>query len=340
MNSSIDRRFGNNPAVNAKNQAVIDAGRSEIESGRFHQSVKDREIGRWRRADGKYVDKNSNVISEHSNLHPNNTGGVNTNANNSYDNPSSTTTYGPHDSNMANKADPRVDSDRDGRGAFGSNIGSTNYGPHSSNIANKADPRVDSNLDGSRTTGNTGPGGYTSNTNTSGPGGYTHMGSNTSTSGPGGYGNTTTSGPHNSNLANKADPRVDSDRDSRSGFGKTTGPGGYGSTTDNTTAGPHNSNLANKADPRVDSDHDGKSGFGNTSGASSGVGSHDYASTPTNATGSSEPFHDYNTNTTEERKPGLMSKILRKPVNQRTNQSGPSELDASGGGGSGVQYRS
>ena len=57
-------------------------------------------------------------------------------------------TAGPHSSNLANKADPRVDSDLDGSGTAG---------PHSSSLANKADPRVDSDLDGSRTAGTAGP---------------------------------------------------------------------------------------------------------------------------------------------------------------------------------------
>lgn len=83
------------------------------------------------------------------------------------------TTAGPHSSGLANKADPRTDSDLDGsntgRGVgnpsshtgtypAGGAIGSSTAGPHSSNLANKADPRVDSDLDGSRNVGNTGYG--------------------------------------------------------------------------------------------------------------------------------------------------------------------------------------
>ena len=61
------------------------------------------------------------------------------------------------------------------------------------------------------------------------------------------YGSTTT-GPDSSNLANKGDPRIDSDGS------HTTGNTGYGSRSDaysSTTAGPHSSNFANKADPRT-----------------------------------------------------------------------------------------
>ncbi|RBQ68290.1 hypothetical protein VDGD_00159 [Verticillium dahliae] len=87
------------------------------------------------------------------------------------------TNAGPHDSNLANKADPRVDSDRDHRGTTGTGYGSsttgTGYdnttsglgssvnsgpapntaGPHSKDFLNKADPRVDSDRDGSKTVG-------------------------------------------------------------------------------------------------------------------------------------------------------------------------------------------
>ena len=129
------------------------------------------------------------------------------------------TNAGPHDSNVANKLDPRVDSDRDGRAGMGnthgkhgatgglgsSNYGSTNAGPHDSNLANKADPRVDSDRDGRAGLGST------HNTTTSGTG----LGSSN-------YG-ATNAGPHDSNLANKADPRVDSDRDGRAGLGNSHG---------------------------------------------------------------------------------------------------------------------
>ena len=84
-------------------------------------------------------------------------------------------------------------------------------------------------------------------------------------------------GPPSSSLANKADPRVDSDLDSSRGLGTgTTGAGSGGTGTSGTTgtlgAGPHSSSLANKADPRVDSDLDGSSGLtGGTTGTSSGL---------------------------------------------------------------------
>ena len=101
----------------------------------------------------------------------------------------------------------------------------TTAGPHSSSLANKADPRVDSDLDGSRTAGNPG---YGSNAPSSTTTGY---GSNVPSSTTSGYGSgmpsSTIAGPHSSNLANKADPRVDSDLDGS----RVTGNTGYGSNT-------------------------------------------------------------------------------------------------------------
>ncbi|EUC43917.1 hypothetical protein COCMIDRAFT_38186 [Bipolaris oryzae ATCC 44560] len=59
-------------------------------------------------------------------------------------NTSTSTNYGPHDSNIGNKLDPRFDSDTDHRGTA---TGSTNAGPHSTNMGNKLDPRFDSDQD-------------------------------------------------------------------------------------------------------------------------------------------------------------------------------------------------
>lgn len=115
------------------------------------------------------------------------------------------TTAGPHSSNLANKVDPRVDSDLSGsryepKSASGSGPGlppghtgayiNPTTGPHSSNLANKADPRVDSDRDGSALGGNRGYG--------SGTG---HLG---------GDGLHLTHGPHVTDTANRLDPHVDS----------------------------------------------------------------------------------------------------------------------------------
>jgi len=84
---------------------------------------------------------------------------------------SNSTNAGPHNSNIANKADPRVDSDLDGRrnrhgaatggimGAYGSHAtpgsgtAQNTAGPHNSDTLNKIDPRVDADRDGSNTIG-------------------------------------------------------------------------------------------------------------------------------------------------------------------------------------------
>jgi hypothetical protein len=75
---------------------------------------------------------------------------------------------------------------------------------------------------------------------------------------------------HSSNLANRADPRFESDR---SGLNTHTGPGAYGTSGTgygaSRTDGPHDSNVANKLDPRVDSDRDGSNALG---GRQPGIG--------------------------------------------------------------------
>jgi len=220
---------------------------------------------------------------------------------------------GPHNSRVANAADPRIDSDLDGSrnagahtthttgtgvghtthttgtgvghnthttgtgvghtgtGAGYGTTGNTTAGPHSSNLANKADPRVDSDLDGSRNLGARGAGGVGS----TGTGAYsgTHAGNTagTHTGTTGGISHSTNAGPHNSNLANKADPRVDSDLDGKGNrhgaatggvFGASGSHATAGSGTAQNTAGPHNSDMANKLDPRVDADLDGSKTYG------------------------------------------------------------------------------
>ncbi|UKZ72979.1 hypothetical protein TrVFT333_000616 [Trichoderma virens FT-333] len=156
-------------------------------------------------------------------------------------------------------------------------------GMHSSNLANKADPRVDSDLDGSRNMGLRSSGatagtgtGTTGTTRTTGTTGTTGFGAGTGT--------TKTAGMHSSDMANKADPRVDSDLDGSRNMGLrssgatagtgTTGTTGFGTGTGTTkTAGMHSSDMANKADPRIDSDLDGSRNMGlRSSGATYGTG--------------------------------------------------------------------
>ncbi|CZT41387.1 related to NUP42 Nuclear pore protein [Rhynchosporium secalis] len=132
---------------------------------------------------------------------------------------------------MANRADPRIDSDLSNThnthnthgtsgltgssgltgthagnhsgsthtGTHGGISSSTNAGPHNSNLANQADPRVDSDLDGK------------GNRHGASTGGVFGASGSHATAGSGTAQNT--AGPHNSDMMNKLDPRVDSDRD-------------------------------------------------------------------------------------------------------------------------------
>jgi hypothetical protein len=189
-------------------------------------------------------------------------------------------------SNIANKVDPRVDSTTGahtigssttnngvghtgvGHNGVGNGVGhntgaydgttggysssNTGAGPHSSNLANKVDPRVDS-ATGAHTIGSSTNGGTT--------GTYRHSGNTMGNTGTvGGISNSSNAGPHNSNLANKVDPTVDSDLSGRGNnhgavHGGLMGSGTHatpGSGTAQNTAGPHNSDMMNKLDPRVE----------------------------------------------------------------------------------------
>jgi hypothetical protein len=130
---------------------------------------------------------------------------------------SSTTGQPQHSSNLANKVDPRVDSSTTygagqtntastlgGTGDRGGLSNSTNAGPHNSNMANKMDPRVDSDLDS------------TGNRHGASHGGILGSGTH-ATAGSGTAQNT--QGPHNSDLMNKLDPRVDADADGSRTYG-------------------------------------------------------------------------------------------------------------------------
>jgi len=200
---------------------------------------------------------------------------------------------GPHGTRTANALDPRVDSDRDnsatmGGTGYGSSTGTgygsttgTGYGsstgtaegasgPHSTRTANALDPRVDSDRDNSATVGGAGYGAGNTGYGT-GTGYGSTTGTGTGTGFAGGISNSTNAGPHGSNVANKLDPRVDSDLDHRGNrsnadrggvFGAAGSHATTGSGTAQNTAGPHNSDWANKVDPRVDSDRDNSTTLG------------------------------------------------------------------------------
>ena len=204
---------------------------------------------------------------------------------------------------MANKADPRVDSDRVGTAG---NTGSAAGIPHETHTSGQHTYKTDGSKlpeplleDRSHAEPHSGAGlTHSSHGHNTGSG---LTGSSTHHSDP--------TGPHDSKLANKADPRVDSDR--YGAAGNTAGAGGvgagqYGSSNTHTTgsgltgshgthttgsgmtgthgttgsgltgsgysdpSGPHDSRLGNQADPRVDSNQYG--GQGNTFGTHQGSG--------------------------------------------------------------------
>ncbi|KAL7915325.1 hypothetical protein GGI35DRAFT_178501 [Trichoderma velutinum] len=192
-------------------------------------------------------------------------------------------TAGPHRHDIMNKLDPTVDSGTGGMQvltsgahhntaaagypgqpvgqmpAGGGVMGSNNpYGAqHNSRMANALDPRVDFSSQGQAGGANY----YTKGTNVV-PGSAAQP-----RNVPEG-----TYGPHNSRLANAADPRIDSDADrhrARGGVGAGgVGAGGVGAGAQSnarpiypagvagpapTTAGPHRHDILNKLDPSVDS---------------------------------------------------------------------------------------
>ncbi|KAI0813369.1 hypothetical protein GGR55DRAFT_677013 [Xylaria sp. FL0064] len=145
-------------------------------------------------------------------------------------------THGTHNSRVANAADPRIDSDRDHRAAPGSTVGGTHEYTSGNNYSHTGTTGV--------TGTSTGAYGTTGTTGTTG---------------------TAREGPHSSNMANKMDPRIDSDRSGQR-MGNTAGDQ-FGSGPEG-VHGPHSSRIANAADPRVDSDRDASRTVGNTYGSS------------------------------------------------------------------------
>jgi len=178
-----------------------------------------------------------------------------------------TANNGPHDSAMANKLDPRVDSTTGQYGSTGNSTtghsttggyGNTaNNGPHNSSLLNKADPRVDSDNSSygqqgygntaGHSTGNPLTGSHQQHTaggygNTAGHSTGNPLSSNTH------HTHSANNGPHDSSMANKADPRVDSDNSSY-------GQQGYGNTASHSTGNPltgsHQHNTTGHHQPSV-----------------------------------------------------------------------------------------
>ena len=172
------------------------------------------------------------------------------------------TTAEPHSSNLANKADPRIDNDFDrsrntGTSGYGSSYpsgqsgtypagGSTNAGPHSSNLANKADPRVDSDLDRSRNTGTSGYGSGASATPAS-----THSGRDAAL----GAGTGAAAGGMTSGLSSHGPEswRHDHGTHGHQYEGDPCGPGETSAGGPHFVSGPHATDTANRLDPHVSS---------------------------------------------------------------------------------------
>lgn len=116
------------------------------------------------------------------------------------ENPTASQTQGPHSSNVANKADPRVDSDLDGRGANPTTT--TSSGPYRHGAVSPND-KPTYNRAWTGDSDGISPRTSTVNTNTNV---YDAPATQDHSTGPA----SSTAGPHSSNVVNKADPRVDS----------------------------------------------------------------------------------------------------------------------------------
>jgi hypothetical protein len=185
------------------------------------------------------------------------------------------------------------------------------HGPHNSKVANAADPRVDSDLDGSKRVGagnttTTGTGMTGSGLTGTHAGAHTgahagthnvqHQGMGMGGTAPGPAPNT--AGPHKSDMLNKADPRVDSDMDGGRNMGATSmgGPGTtYGTTTGagaGALGGQHAVGSHGVGSHGVASTGMGTTGVGSHGVGSHGVGSHGVGgvgSTTAGTTGFNDP---------------------------------------------------
>ena len=161
--------------------------------------------------------------------------------------------------------------------------------------------------------------------------------------------NSSSAGPHKSDMLNKLDPRVDSDnskaydsnsnRNANDGFSSSNTTSGYGAST---TSGPYDSNMANRADPRVDSDN---SRFGSSNTGT--LGSSD-RSTGLGTTGRSDfdnSSSNYNSSksTAGPHSSDMMNKVdpridsdRSKEYGSSTHGSSKSEIGAPGFGTTGV----
>jgi hypothetical protein len=180
------------------------------------------------------LDLNWLILSSEHHKHQNERGtGIGSTSTATYDNTTGSSTTGAGQSHLGRDA-----------GVSAAGVGATSAlpgpapntaGPHKQDWLNKLDPRVNANPDQLQSTGH-GPLKVTEGHDAAavgavgGAGAYEagkhHHGTE---SGIGGTSSTTTAGPHSSNLANKADPTVDSDRSKDHHYGRDAGiAGGVG----------------------------------------------------------------------------------------------------------------
>ena len=179
-------------------------------------------------------------------------------------------TYGTHNSRVANAADPRIDSDLDSRRTHDTSGLSGTHNTSGAGLTGTSHNTTGTGLTGTHNTsslsGTHNTSGLSGTHNTSGAG---LTGTSHNTTGTGFTGTTTSRsentniregefGPHSSRMANAADPRVDSDLDSRRTQQSSTGAAGIAANTafnssQGSTTG-HSSRVANTVDPRIDSD--------------------------------------------------------------------------------------
>lgn len=177
-----------------------------------------------------------------------------------HDKPTHSANTGPHGSNIANKLDPRVDSDR-GTLHFLRRVLSLMLTGLIDNRATTGGATGTTTSATGAAYGHTGHTGYTGTTGTTGTTGHTGYTGHTGHTGYTGHTGTTGStnvGPHSSNVANMADPRVTRDPGPYGTTGGVTAGGARNVPSGSTNAGPHDSNIANRFDPRVDSDRDNR----------------------------------------------------------------------------------
>lgn len=186
------------------------------------------------------------------------------------------TTAGPHHHDIANRLDPRVDSDLNDRAQYApgttvsgnvhpgttvcvSNPESSNGGPHSSALYNKLDPRVDSKTGNmtTKTTNQTGTGSARAPTDTTGAG-LAHGSSTSSVGAPGVQDTRSQYDPHgtgyNPSTGSGYDPSAGySGQDYRAGYAPSTvskESGGYGDSLEpqESSTGSTKSSLSQKSD--------------------------------------------------------------------------------------------